>query len=164
MSVGRGCASRLSVRFWRRRRRRARCARRCSNWRRANGVTRAPARRSASASPHWSDGSTEARNEQHDPVSVLRRKRRGDAGEQTSMTPSLRQALLAQYNAHKSWSAQSPSRQSGSLGRDPRGAAAGAVLRDGSAIPGRTRPDQTATDDDASDRRRAGGRGAARGT
>ena len=37
-----------------------------------------------------------ARNEQHDPVSVLRRKRRGDAGEQTSMTPSLRQALLAQ--------------------------------------------------------------------
>ena len=47
-----------------------------------------------------------ARNEQHDPVSVLRRKRRGDAGEQTSMTPSLRQALLAQYDAHKSWSAQ----------------------------------------------------------
>ena len=46
-----------------------------------------------------------ARNEQHDPVSVLRRKRRGDAGEQTSMTPSLRQALLAQYAAHKSWSA-----------------------------------------------------------
>src|SRR6202453_3354914 len=45
-------------------------------------------------------------NEQHDPVSVLRRKRRGDAGEQTSMTPSLRQALRAQYNAHKSWSAQ----------------------------------------------------------
>jgi putative transposase len=47
-----------------------------------------------------------ARNEQHDPVSVLRRKRRQDAGEQVSMTPKLRQALLAQYNAHKSWSAQ----------------------------------------------------------
>ena len=47
-----------------------------------------------------------ARNEQHDPVSVLCRKRRGDAGEQTSMTPLLRQALRAQYNAHKSWSAQ----------------------------------------------------------
>src|ERR1700677_2154993 len=45
-------------------------------------------------------------NEQHDPVSVLRRKRRQDAGEQVSMTPALRQALLAQYNAHKSWSAQ----------------------------------------------------------
>ena len=46
-----------------------------------------------------------ARNELHDPVSVLRRKRRGDDGEQTSMTPLLRQALLAQYDAHKSWSA-----------------------------------------------------------
>ena len=47
-----------------------------------------------------------ARNEQHDPVSVLRRKRRQDAGAQASMTPPLRQALLAQYAAHKSWSAQ----------------------------------------------------------
>ncbi len=46
------------------------------------------------------------RNDQHDPVSVLRRKRRRDAGEQASMTPPLRQALLAQYAAHKSWSAQ----------------------------------------------------------
>jgi putative transposase len=47
-----------------------------------------------------------ARNEQHDPVSVLRRKRRQDAGTQASMSAPLRQALLAQYNAHKSWSAQ----------------------------------------------------------
>jgi len=47
-----------------------------------------------------------SRNDQHDPVSVLRRKRRRDAGEQASMTPPLRQALLAQYAAHKSWSAQ----------------------------------------------------------
>ena len=47
-----------------------------------------------------------ARNEQHDPVGVLRRKRRGDAGAQASMTPALREALLAQYAAHKSWSAQ----------------------------------------------------------
>jgi hypothetical protein len=31
----------------------------------------------------------------HDPVSVLRRKRRHDAGEQASMTAPLRQALLA---------------------------------------------------------------------
>jgi putative transposase len=37
---------------------------------------------------------------------VLRRKRRQDAGAQASITPKLRQALLAQYNAHKSWSAQ----------------------------------------------------------
>jgi len=47
-----------------------------------------------------------SRNEQHDPVSVLRRKRRQDAGEQASMTAPLRQALLAQYAAHKSWSAR----------------------------------------------------------
>ena len=48
----------------------------------------------------------QSRNEPHDPVSVLRRKRRQDAGEQVSMTTPLRQALLAQYDAHKSWSAQ----------------------------------------------------------
>jgi putative transposase len=47
-----------------------------------------------------------ARNERQDPVGVLRRKRRHDAGEQTSMTKPLREALLAQYAAHKSWSAQ----------------------------------------------------------
>jgi putative transposase len=37
---------------------------------------------------------------------VLRRKRRQDAGEQASMTMPLRQTLLAQYDAHKGWSAQ----------------------------------------------------------
>jgi hypothetical protein len=54
--------------------------------------TGAPVRFSVSTLERWFYRS---RNEQHDPVSVLRRKRRGDAGEQTSMTPSLRQALLA---------------------------------------------------------------------
>lgn len=47
-----------------------------------------------------------ARNERHDPVGVLRRKRRQGAGLQTSMTAPLRQALRAQYETHKSWSAQ----------------------------------------------------------
>ncbi len=47
-----------------------------------------------------------ARNERHDPVGVLRRKRRGDAGAQASMTSTLRQALLEQYGAHKGWSVQ----------------------------------------------------------
>jgi putative transposase len=46
------------------------------------------------------------RNERHDTVGVLRRKRRQDAGEQASMTGPLRQVLLAQYAAHKSWSVQ----------------------------------------------------------
>ena len=65
--------------------------------------TGAPVRFGVSTLERWFYRS---RNEQHDPVSVLRRKRRQDAGEQASMTPPLRQALLAQYNAHKSWSAQ----------------------------------------------------------
>jgi transposase InsO family protein len=66
-------------------------------------TTGAPIRFSVSTLERWFYRS---RNEQHDPVSVLRRKRRRDAGEQASMTPPLRQALLAQYTAHKSWSAQ----------------------------------------------------------
>jgi putative transposase len=65
--------------------------------------TGAPVRFSVSTLERWFYRS---RNEQHDPVSVLRRKRRGDAGAQVSMTTPLRQALRAQYNAHKSWSAQ----------------------------------------------------------
>jgi putative transposase len=45
-----------------------------------------------------------ARRDQHDPVGILRRKRRRDAGQQEAMGEALRQALLAQYAAHKSWS------------------------------------------------------------
>jgi putative transposase len=45
-----------------------------------------------------------ALRESHDPVSILRRKRRHDAGQQAAMSEALRQALLAQYAAHKSWS------------------------------------------------------------
>jgi transposase InsO family protein len=47
-----------------------------------------------------------SRRERHDPVTVLRRKRREDAGQAVAMSPALRQALFAQYAAHKSWSAQ----------------------------------------------------------
>ena len=65
--------------------------------------TGAPVRFGVSTLERWY---YRARNEQQDPVSVLRRKRRQDAGEQASMTTPLRQALRAQYDAHKSWSAQ----------------------------------------------------------
>jgi len=65
--------------------------------------TGAPIRFSVSTIERWF---YKSRSEQQDPVGVLRRKRRQDAGEQASMTPQLRQALLAQYAAHKSWSAQ----------------------------------------------------------
>jgi hypothetical protein len=64
--------------------------------------TGAPVRFSVSTLERWL---YRARNERHDPVGVLRRKRRGDAGAQASMTLALRQALLEQYGAHKSWSA-----------------------------------------------------------
>jgi len=47
-----------------------------------------------------------ALRERSDPVGVLRRKRRADAGGQPSMSDAVRQAVLAQYGAHKSWSAQ----------------------------------------------------------
>ena len=45
-----------------------------------------------------------ALKERHDPVGVLRRKRRQDAGQQAAMSEALRQALLAQYTEHPSWS------------------------------------------------------------
>ncbi len=48
----------------------------------------------------------EARKAQQDPVSALRRKIRKDSGQQGSMGDALRQALLAQYAAHKGWSVQ----------------------------------------------------------
>ena len=66
-------------------------------------TTGAPVRFGVSTLERWY---YRARNERQDPVGVLRRKRRLDAGEQASMTTALRQALLAQYDAHKSWSAK----------------------------------------------------------
>jgi transposase InsO family protein len=47
-----------------------------------------------------------ALRERTDPVGVLRRKPRQDAGHQASMTPTLRRALQAQHAAHPNWSAQ----------------------------------------------------------
>jgi putative transposase len=45
-----------------------------------------------------------ALRERADPVAVLRRKRRVDAGRQPMVSDAVRQAVLAQYAAHKSWS------------------------------------------------------------
>jgi len=47
-----------------------------------------------------------AAKERRDPVGVLRRKLRADAGQQPAISSAVRQAILAQYAAHKSWSAQ----------------------------------------------------------
>ncbi len=47
-----------------------------------------------------------ALKERFDPVGVLRRKRRADAGQQMAISDAVRQVVLAQYAAHKSWSVQ----------------------------------------------------------
>lgn len=47
-----------------------------------------------------------ALKERTDPVGVLRRKLRADAGQQIAVGDAVRQAVLAQYAAHKSWSVQ----------------------------------------------------------
>jgi putative transposase len=55
-----------------------------------------------------------ALKEKRDPVGVLRRKLRADAGQQPAMTAAVRQVTLAQYAAHKSWirdAVVSPARQ-----------------------------------------------------
>jgi len=47
-----------------------------------------------------------ARRERHDPVTVLRRKRRSDVGRQTAMNDELAAVLLTQYREHPRWSVQ----------------------------------------------------------
>ena len=44
--------------------------------------------------------------ERTDPVGVLRRKVRVNAGQQHAVSDAVRQAVLAQYTAHKGWSVQ----------------------------------------------------------
>ncbi len=65
-------------------------------------VTGAPARFAVSTIERWL---LRARRERRDPVAVLRRKVRADAGVQ-KVGPAIRQALQAQYGAHPSWSVQ----------------------------------------------------------
>src|SRR5260370_19748783 len=64
-------------------------------------ATGAPVRFGLSTIERWY---YRALNERHDPVAVLRRKQRQDAGQQAAMGEALRQALVAQYAAHNSWS------------------------------------------------------------
>ena len=47
-----------------------------------------------------------ALKERSDPVGVLRRKLRADAGQQVAISDAVRQVVLAQYAAHKGWSVQ----------------------------------------------------------
>jgi putative transposase len=66
-------------------------------------VTRQPTRFGVSTIQRWYYA---ARSEKSDPVGVLRRKVRKDAGQQPSLNAELRHALEGQYQAHKHWSHQ----------------------------------------------------------
>ncbi len=66
-------------------------------------TTGEPARFGVSTIERWY---YQALRERHDPVSVLRRKVRKDAGRQVAMADPVKQALVAQYAAHKGWSVQ----------------------------------------------------------
>ena len=65
-------------------------------------ITGAPVRFARSTIERWLH---RARRERRDPLAVLRRKVRADAGTQSLSTP-IREALRAQYAAHPSWSIQ----------------------------------------------------------
>jgi putative transposase len=64
-------------------------------------ITGEPARFGLSTIQRWYYA---ARAEKIDPVAVLRRKVRSDAGRQPSISGDVRQCLEAQYRQHKSWS------------------------------------------------------------
>lgn len=64
-------------------------------------ITGQPIRFSFSTIERWFYSSLKDRQ---DPVGALRRKVRGNAGQQIAMSNAVRQALLAQYAGHKSWS------------------------------------------------------------
>ena len=66
-------------------------------------VTGQPAHFSVSTIQRWYYA---ARAEKRDPVGVLRRKIRSDAGQQRSVKADLSRLLEAQYGAHKRWSYQ----------------------------------------------------------
>ena len=66
-------------------------------------VTGAPTRFGVSTIERWFH---QARRAPIDPVGVLRRQRRADAGRQPAVGAALRQTMLAQYAAHRGWSYQ----------------------------------------------------------
>ena len=66
-------------------------------------TTGEPVRFGFSTIEHWY---YRALKERTDPVGVLRRKVRANAGRQHAISDAVRQVVLAQYAAHKSWSIQ----------------------------------------------------------
>ena len=101
-----------------------------------------------------------ALKERSDPVGVLRRKLRADAGQQPAMSDAVRQAVLAQYAAHKSWSVQLHHDNLVALAETQARAQARAVLRHAAPLHEGQRPRQAAARHAAPDRRRRARRGA----
>ena len=66
-------------------------------------TTAEPVRFAFSTIEHWY---YRALKERTDPVGVLRRKVRANAGQQHTISDAVRRIILAQYAAHKSWSVQ----------------------------------------------------------
>jgi len=66
-------------------------------------VTNEPTRFGVSTIQHWY---YQAKHAPTDPVGRLRKKVRKDTGRQTAISDALRQAIHAQYAAHRSWSYQ----------------------------------------------------------
>ena len=104
MIAGRKCASRWWDSFWRHRRQKGELRSELEKlaareWR--HPATGEPVRFAISTIQRWYYRCV---RERHDPVGVLRRKVRTDAGRQIAMSDALKKALLEQYAAHKSWS------------------------------------------------------------
>lgn len=66
-------------------------------------VTKQPARFGLSTIERWY---YQAKNSATNPVGVLRRKIRTDSGRQTAISDALKQAICAQYAAHRGWTYQ----------------------------------------------------------
>jgi len=78
-------------------------------------ITEAPVAFGVSTIERWYYA---ARRAPQDPVGVLRRRRRQDAGQHPSLSVAVRQALRAQYQAHPSWSYQLHADNLAVLGRE----------------------------------------------
>src|SRR5262245_19124386 len=76
-----------------------------------------------------------ALKEKSDPVAVLRRKLRADAGQQPAMSSAVRHAIIAQVRRPQGLERTAAPRQSRSAGREPPRAQSAALLRYAAPLP-----------------------------
>ena len=158
-SGGRTCASPLSDGCWPRRPQRAKLKAATTvlsqhTWQ--HPTTGQPVRFGFSTIERWY---YRALRERTDPVGVLRRKVRGNAGQQHAVSDAVRRAVLAQYAAHKGWSVQLHHDNLVALAETATQSQAGAVLSDAAPFHEGQRPRQAPASHAAHDRRRRASRG-----